>query len=338
MDRSTRDTGDIIEGAGHRTTHPMQPMSELGVQQASYKALGELNARKLHSRAAKHKSAAVAQQARLASQAPLLERTAETLRAAHNALLPITTRPERDGWRYWPTVLLLLGGDLAGIAGAAIAFGEVPALAIMQATSVAVAAVTIGTIAVEYKHSRAARRRAKDDLTLDEQRFADLFQERDSGERIVRLMTITAFLAVVLIVGAIFALRSTAEDSSLAGMTFGCMAGAVALGSFFNAYTHADEVSDRLARCDKEYRRELRRNRQLTRPRALRKYDRASAKAESIRVEHTLKGVAAEKMHGAHADTITTAPQGHAAAAPASLAVVKEVDACDTADDEAVSE
>jgi hypothetical protein len=215
---------------------------------------------------------------------------------ARAVLLGLTRRSPHAALKYWFTYLMLFGGDVAGVAGAAVLLGEIPYLAVMQAVSSAAAAVTAGFIGHDIAVVRHARRRQKDakELTAEQTKFAYLFTGADSGERIVQRMVLLAATIALLVVGAIFALRSSVEGV-LGGLVFGCLAGAIATASALNAYHFADEISDILDHADLLVKRALKQFEKASTNPALSKFHEASTRAASIKAEHTSSGLAAAR-------------------------------------------
>jgi hypothetical protein len=234
-------------------------------------------------------SCIAAQQELVASARDRLELTARTLGA-------YTRRAPDEKVPYYLRWLLILGGDVAGVAGAAILLGETVALGVLQAIASGTAAITSGLLAQEVKDSRLARKREKvpRDLTSDERRFAHLFRGGDSGERIVKMVVLAGALIAALIAGSIFALRVSTEGST-AGWAFGLLAGAIALASWANVYHHTDEVSDLIEARRADYTRELRRLRRMVTARDVSERDAAIARAASVKAEAASRGLAAQR-------------------------------------------
>lgn len=167
------------------------------------------------------------------------------LGAAHEVLGPLRRRP-RDGkilkYLRWS---LLLVGDIGGITGAALMLGEEPAYALFQATSAAVAAVTLGAVGREVRYVLSARTRRKElsDLTKQEESFASFFVSPNLAETLVKILVLTCATGMLLIATAIYALREATEGSA-AGLTFGCIALALGIASFYNSFDTADDVAE----------------------------------------------------------------------------------------------
>jgi hypothetical protein len=258
-------------------------------------ARGEAEARPWEARAAGLEAAAAVagssvagQQEVVASARGRFERTARTLGG-------YTRRAPGEKVPYYLRWALILGGDVAGVAGAAILLGETVALGALQAVASGTAAITSGLLAQEVRDSRLARKREKGprDVTADERQFAHLFRGGDGGERIVRFVVLTGALIGVLIAGSIFALRDTTEGST-AAWAFGLLAGAIALASWANVYHYTDEVSDLIDARRADYVRELKRLKRMLKDDDAGVYAAALAHATSIRTEAVSRGLAAQ--------------------------------------------
>jgi hypothetical protein len=207
-----------------------------------------------------------------------------------------TRRPSGEKLPYYLRWVLILGGDVAGVAGAAILLGETVALGVLQAIASGTAAITGGLLAQEVRDSRLARKREKlpRELTDDERRFAHLFRGGDGGERIVRWIVAAATLIGVLIAVSIFALRYSTEGST-AAWAFGLLAAAVALASWANVYHYTDEAADLIDARRADYVRELKRLKRLLKTRDVSEHAAALAMATSIETEAASRGLAAQR-------------------------------------------
>jgi hypothetical protein len=181
--------------------------------------------------------------------------------------------------------------------GAAIWLGEIPLVALGQAIACGFAAVTAGLAGGELStHRRAqARQRDHESLTPDEARYWPLFAGGQSPPRLAASLGVGI---VVLVAVAVFALRVSTEGL-MAGLTFGALAAATALGSFVNCYVHADEVADLLDGYRVRYLVAIRRHRRLAGTRPLATVAAASTEAESLVREHQERGQAAALRVGA---------------------------------------
>jgi hypothetical protein len=215
-----------------------------------------------------------------------------------------TRRQSGEKLPYYLRWALILGGDVAGVAGAAILLGETVALGVLQAIASGTAAITGGLLAQEVRDSRLARKREKlpRELTDDERRFAHLFRGGDGGERIVKWIVAAAMLIGVLIAVSIFALRYSTEGST-AAWAFGLLAAGVALASWANVYHYTDEAADLIDARRADYVRELKRLKRLLKARDVSAHAAALAMATSIETEAANRGLAAQRAveaTGAH--------------------------------------
>jgi hypothetical protein len=178
----------------------------------------------------------------------------------------------------------LVGGDVAGVAGAALWLGEIPELAVMQAVASGTAALISGFVGSEVKDILDAIRRRKEKLSEDEKQLSHLFGGPNSGDVIVKLVGGIALVVGLLIAGAVAALRSSTEGG-LAGVVFGCLAGAISLASFLSSFAYADQAADLLDAAERDYKRELKASSKLSSNPVRRRYAAAVATAASIRLE-----------------------------------------------------
>ena len=200
------------------------------------------------------------------------------------------------GAKVWYLVrwALLLLGDIAGIAGAAILRGEIVSLALLQATSAATAAVTSGLIGQDIRDLVLARRRQKDPTSLSgvERPFAHLLQGSDAGTANVKRMVLVSGTIGLFIAGGICSLR-TSVDGLDAGITFGCIAAAVCLASAINSYIYADEIADLIDSARVVETKARKQLNKLAKSPVVRRRGEADALAISIKAEHRSLGLAA---------------------------------------------
>lgn len=225
-------------------------------------------------------------------QKPVATDSSLRLVQLRQVLTPYVRRAPKDKAFYLVRMVLILFGDIAGITGAAVMLGEIPALALLQAVSVGAAGVTSGLLGSEIKDARLARRRAKNELSEQEQAFAHLFRGPDPGERIAKLMVLGGLVLVVLIFGGVAALRSSTEGLA-AGLVFGCLAAAVALASWVNCYAYADEVADLLDTASSQFKADVHYLDKLSRGQARTRHAVEATNAQSIRDEYQQRGLAA---------------------------------------------
>ena len=188
----------------------------------------------------------------------------------------------------------LLGGDVAGQAGAALSFGEPYVTAIPQALATGMAALTAGMVGAELRDLRNAVRRQRDPDDLPEALapWAYMFRVPDMGSALAKLIVGVGAVASLTIAGGIFWLRAAIEGSS-AGGVYGLLAIGIALASAINAYFYADEIADQIDSTEQDYTRELKRADQIAAHPHLVRHASARAEAGSIRGEHTSRGLAA---------------------------------------------
>ncbi|ADU00384.1 hypothetical protein [Mycolicibacterium gilvum] len=210
-------------------------------------------------------------------------------------LSPYVRRKATSSRGYMLRTAALLLGDTAGLAGAAIALGEYPALAVAQAISAGTATVTAGLAAAQLRHAQQAAERQTEDLPEALTPYRHLFNGPPKNMRLPGVAFLVAALIVLLVSVGIFALRSAIEGT-ISGLTFGGLAAAIALASFINSWYHADAVADVLESAQHDALVADRRHRRLAGSRLIRKAEQAGAQEKSIVAEHTHRGVAA----GAH--------------------------------------
>jgi hypothetical protein len=265
-------------------------------QPLRWAARGEAEARTVLATAARYEHAATVAASSVAGQQEVVANARQRYELTARALGGYTRRAPGEKLPYYLRWLLILGGDVAGVAGAAIMLGETVPLAVLQAIASGTAAITSGLLAQEVKDSRLARKRERSprDLTSDERRFVHLFRGGDAGERIVKPVVVVGALTGALIACSIFALRGSTEGST-AAWAFGLLAAAIALASWANVYHYTDEVSDLIDARRADYERELKRLGRLSDTAAIGERDAALVEATSIRAEAASRGLAAEK-------------------------------------------
>ncbi len=261
-----------------------------------WEARGEAEARQWEMKAAGFEYAAAVATSHVDAQRDVVTGARDRFELTARTLGPYTRRASGEKLPYYLRWALILGGDVAGVAGAAILLGETVGLGVLQAIASGTAAITSGLLAQEVRDSRLARKREKTprDLTPEERRFAHLFRGRDSGERIVKWVVAVGLLGSVLIAGSIFALRYSTEGST-AAWAFGLLAAAIALASWANVYHYTDEVSDLVDARRADYARELRRLKALLQAPEISEHEAAIAQVASIRAESVSRGLAAQK-------------------------------------------
>ena len=234
--------------------------------------------------------------------------SSQRLMQMRRVLTPYVRRAPKDKAFYMVRMLLILLGDIAGVTGAAIMLGEIPALAVLQAVSVGATGVTSGLLGSEIKDARLARKRVRDELSADQQAFAHLFGGADPGEAIAKTVVLGSLLIVVLIFGGVAALRSSTEGLA-AGVVFGCMAAAVALASWVNCYAYTDEVADLLEGVRVQFKADVHYLDRLSRGRARSAHVSETVTAQSIRDEYHQRGLAAhDQLHAAKNRALHASP------------------------------
>jgi hypothetical protein len=259
-------------------------------------ARGEADSRTWQVKAAEFEYRATVVTSYIDAQRDVVAGARDRFELAARALAAYARRASGEKIPYYLRWALILGGDVAGVAGAAILLGETVELGVLQAVASGTAAITSGLLAQEVKDSRLARKREKmpRDLTGDERRFAHLFRGGDSGERIVKGVVAAGALIGALIAGSIFALRYSTEGST-AAWAFGLLAGAIALASWANVYHYTDEASDLIEARRADYTRELKRLEIMLKAGGISERDAALARATSIKAEALSRGLAGQK-------------------------------------------
>jgi hypothetical protein len=220
--------------------------------------------------------------------------TRTAYKVAFETLGSLTRRASNAASWYYLRWFLLLTGDIAGVAGAAVMFGEMVSLAVLQAVASAVAAVTAGLVGEDLRDIRLARRRQRhpNELTAAQQPYAHLLTGA-TVDKLVKAMIWLALSVGLLVFGGILALRTGAEDG-LAGVVFGCLAGAICAASVINSYYYTDEVADLLDRARRAVEKADKALLKLAKARVLGAYGEAVAAAASIKAEYQHRGLAAQ--------------------------------------------
>ena len=331
--------------------HLVEHYRQLAVEQTClHRAEGEAAARPHEARAAELLALTTVPLRRLASLQAKADASAAEAARLLDALSRYRTRPRGAVLRYYVFLVLLLGGDLAGMTGALISLGEVPWVAAVQALAVASAAVVVGMLASEIKHVRDARRRAggaqcggasgaqcggasgaqRGGASGAQCGGACGAQEGaggvpfgpDGGEPLVRWVLLGGLAVLFLVAGGVTALRSFTDG---AGLIFGCFAAAVTLGSAANSYVHSDEVADLLGHAVRRARRDDAELRRLDLS-PVGERDKEAALATTLRAEWRARGeAAAARVSAAGALALVNNPAvaGHGAARPVSGDVVR---------------
>jgi hypothetical protein len=168
-------------------------------------------------------------------------------RDAKKILKPFIRRPVDSKYMKYTRWGLMLGGDVAGISGAALLLGEQFVNAFLQGFSAGAAAVTLGAVGRELRYvvSGRARQRDEDKLSDDEKRYPQFFRGPHNGEHLIKIIMFACLGAVMILATGIFALRDSTEGV-MAGVAFGCVALVIGLASMVNAFDVADDVAEML--------------------------------------------------------------------------------------------
>lgn len=227
-------------------------------------------------------------QAVLASAETRLLDTAE-------ALSPFRRRPAKSKLFHYSAKGGFLVGDVAGIAGASIMMGEIPALAFTMSVSAAIATVVAGVTGTEVRDLRSSVRRQRDVEKLTEQQvpFQHLFSGIDDGKKYVRALIGVSVTVGGIMACSIYALRFSIEGS-LAGLVYGGIAGAIAAASFIESYMYADEIADQIDNAQNDYNKELARHTKLASSTPWKQHAARVADAASIKSENSSRGQAAQ--------------------------------------------
>ncbi|WP_019930562.1 hypothetical protein [Nocardia sp. BMG111209] len=268
---------------------------ELGIEQLrAHTAIGEQAVTKPASTAAGLELARQSSYEVIDANWPLVTTARDRYIQLAAALGPFAKRKSGSRWGYFVGLVLLLLGDIAGLGGAGIAYGEVPALAVMQATSASMATVLAGMVGSEFKYLKQAHERRKDDDALSDELepYRALLLGPLAGRKYVLVTSAIAALIALFVAVGIFALRATIEGQT-SGFVFGALAAGIALGSWINSFRYADAVADKIDVARQDYRREVRAHTKLARSWPFVMAERALEKARLVRQHHALQGEAA---------------------------------------------
>lgn len=224
-------------------------------------------------------------------QRPVLGQTRWALLQTRQKLAPYRRRePGAKKW-YLLRWAALLGGDVAGQAGAALSYGEHPITAIPQAVATGMAALTAGMVGGELRTLRDSARR-QHEVPERLEAWQHLFQHPDPGRRLALVALGLGAIATLVIAGGIFWLRAI-TDGVEAGATYGLLAMGIALASAINCYFYADEIADAIDAAEADYGRELDRSQRLANHPEAAKHANNEVEVVSIRAEHLARGQAA---------------------------------------------
>lgn len=171
--------------------------------------------------------------------------TGVALGEMRDRLLPFAPRKAFETPRYVITWVALILGDIAGIFGAALSYGEVPFNAFGQAVASSFAAVTAGLVGADVKTAHIAKAIQSSGLDDDESaRFGLLGVPATDPATYGLVLRMAAAVSAALVVG-IFALRMSIEGVT-GGLVFAGLSFAIAGASFINAWVHANPAADLL--------------------------------------------------------------------------------------------
>ncbi|MDT0309668.1 hypothetical protein RM780_22305 [Streptomyces sp. DSM 44917] len=264
-------------------------------QELLWPAEGERAARRFQMRARGFDGAAAATEFLLRESEAEVRQARADYQHAVRVLTPYVRREPAAKLRYWICWLVLCGGDTAGVWSAAITNGDVPFIAFGQALAAGVSAACAGLVGSELKDRRLARARQRDpdSLSEDEQRYRRLFTT-GGGMGVVMLIGVLSLVVVALLSVGIFTLRAGIEGST-AGLTFGLLAAATALGSGLLGYAAADEVADLLATMAGRVHKAEKRHLKLATSAPVHRRAQAEEAARSLHTEYLLRGQAAAR-------------------------------------------
>jgi hypothetical protein len=259
-----------------------------------FEAAGIEAAREAQVTAAALRPAAAGDERLTSGHLPVLEEAERRMVATRNGLASFRRRPPKAKLWHYATKAAFLGGDLAGIATAAIWLGEDPSIAVIMAASAATATVTAGLSGAEVRHLRDRARlvRPEAELTDAQRPFAHLFTAPDTGGRYVKQLVAVSAAVGGCIAVAVGALRMAIEDP-LVGVVFGGIAAAIAAASWIESYMYADASADLIDNADADYERELARHQRLAGAVDWTRRESALAEVDSLTAEHTKRGIAA---------------------------------------------
>ncbi len=261
-----------------------------------YEAEGLASSRDADTTRAEHRPASKELKRQLAAQQEVVAQQRQIYLDAVAALGPYRRR--EVGAKKWYLLRwgVLLLGDVAGQAGAALSYGEHPSTAFPQAFATGMAAVTAGIVGGELRDLRSAARRQRDSEDLPEAlgRWQHLFRGSDTGRVLAYVMVAVGVCTTLAIAGGIYWLRAVVEGGE-GGLVYSLLALAIGLGSAINAYFYADEVADQIDTAEAGYARELRRAAQLAGHKVRRQHSAARAESQSICAEHAARGSAASQ-------------------------------------------
>lgn len=287
-------------------------------QESLYDAKAEDEARTGEVSAAKVSFEANAAKTRMAVAAAVADDAAAIYGAALRALLPHIRRKRGQVLFFRLRTTALVLGDWAGLASALVLLGDIPELAMAQATAAAASVVTAGLLGAELKNLRASKKRAIDpgELTQDQAVFRSLFSVEDKGGRIAKVVLVSSLLVGSVVAAGIMALRAEL-DGLLSGFVFAGFAVGVAFASYVSSYVHADEVADTLAAAEGKYHRLTKLAAQLAAAPSISRFEGHLAHSSAARRHAKAQGAAASLLIEAELQGIRRRNPGVAGHGPA---------------------
>ncbi|WP_054814100.1 hypothetical protein [Nocardia arizonensis] len=245
---------------------------------------------------------------------PMVNEAQATYAKVKAALHPLAVRKGSSlGYRLRTAGLLV--GDIAGLGGAGIAYGELPALALAQAASAGVATITAGLVGTQVKHYQLARQRQLDpeEASAELRPYLPMLLGQRKGRAFVLAAVVVGAAVALFVSVGIFALRSSIEGPA-AGFAFGLLALGIATASYINAHSHADPVADAIEDARRAYAKEQRAHRRLASSVRILLAERALRRVRHIQQEHALRGQAASAyVHALKLEAMAQSPEtvGH---------------------------
>lgn len=220
--------------------------------------------------------------------------TGEAYDQMRTRLLPFAPRRAFETRRYLISWLALILGDIAGIFGAALSYGEVPFNAFGQAVASSFAAVTAGLVGADVKNAHIAKAIQSNGPDDEESaKFGLLGVPSTDPATYGLVLRMAAAVSAALVVG-IFALRMTIEGVT-GGLVFAGLSFAVAGASFINAWVHANPAADLLDAYEAAHETAKAEYMALGAHPVLATEAAAAAEASLIEAEHEIRGRAAEQ-------------------------------------------
>jgi hypothetical protein len=290
------DAGAVVRPAGVGPTWVEHEYDQLEAEQEPlWAASGTEESRDSVVEAAGLSPAASAAERMSTGHVAVLQAAETRLIDTSEALTPFRRRPAKSKIWHYGAKGAFLTGDIAGIAGASIMMGEIPALAFTMALSAATATVVAGLTGTEVRDLRSSVRRQREVESLTEKQvpFQHLFTGVDDGKKYVRALIGVSVCVGGIIGASIYALRYSIEGP-LVGLVYGGIAAAIAAASFIESYMYADEIADQIDNARNDYDKELARHTRLAASTPWKQHAERAAEATSVQSEHTSRGKAAQ--------------------------------------------